>query len=82
MVITDKTRISLLAKSGNRSSICKTELFSNKINSEEFNIGEECHIISIKEKGLRHKPNFSVYDLFDNLEVLQSRGVIVQKSSS
>lgn len=70
MAITDRTRKSLWAKSGNRCSICKTELFSNKVDSEEFNIGEECHIISSKDKGPRHKPNISDYDLFDNLILL------------
>jgi hypothetical protein len=70
MAISDRTRKSLWAKSGNRCSICKTELFSNKENTEEFNIGEECHIISSKTNGPRHKLNIDDYDLFDNLILL------------
>jgi hypothetical protein len=70
MAITDRTRKSLWAKSGNRCSICKTEFFQNKVDSEEFNIGEECHIISSKDNGPRHRPNITDYDLFDNLILL------------
>ena len=55
MAISDKTRKKLWAKSGNRCSICKTDLFSNKEKAEDLNIGEECHIISSKPKGPRHK---------------------------
>ena len=70
MAISERTRKSLWAKSGNRCSICKTELFSNKQDTEEFNIGEECHIISSKPNGPRHKPNIEDYDLFNNLILL------------
>jgi len=70
MAISDRTRKSLWAKSGNRCSICKTELFSSKQDTEEFNIGEECHIISSKTNGPRHKPNIEDYDLYDNLILL------------
>ena len=44
MVITSKTRKVLWAKLGNRSSICKIEIFSNEEGKEDLNIGEECHI--------------------------------------
>lgn len=67
MAITDRTRKSLWAKSGNRCAICKIELFSDK---QETNIGQECHIISSKTHGPRHKPNIEDYDLFDNLILL------------
>ncbi len=70
MTITDKTRKNLWAKSGNRCSICKTELFSNKDKTGDFNIGEECHINSSKPKGPRHKENIDDYDLYDNLILL------------
>jgi|SRR5665647_71093 len=70
MAITDKTRKSLWAKSGNRCSICKIELFSSNADNNEFNVGEECHIISSKDKGPRHKPNIDDYDLFNNLVLL------------
>lgn len=70
MTISDKTRKKLWAKSGNRCSICKTELFSNKENAEDLNIGEECHIISSKPSGPRHKEGLDDYDLYDNLVLL------------
>ena len=70
MAISDKTRKKLWAKSGNRCSICKTELFSNKEKAEDLNIGEECHIISSKPKGPRHKKSLDDYDLYDNLILL------------
>jgi len=70
MAILDRTRKNLWAKSGNRCSICKTQLFANKENSEEFNIGEECHIISRKPIGPRHKPDLDDYDIYDNLILL------------
>lgn len=70
MAITDKTRKRLWAKSGNRCSICKRELFTNKDDETDFNIGEECHIISSKNNGPRHKSNIADYDLYDNLILL------------
>ncbi len=70
MAISDRTRKSLWAKSANRCSICKTKLFSEKENSNEFNIGEECHIISSSANGPRHKSNLDTYDSFDNLILL------------
>ena len=70
MSISDRTRKSLWAKSGNRCSICKVELLSNKNDSKELNLGEECHIISSKINGPRYKPNIVDYDIFDNLILL------------
>jgi hypothetical protein len=70
MGISSKTRKNLWAKSGNRCSICKTELFSGQKNEDEFNIGEECHIISSKPNGPRYKPNLDDYDTYDNLILL------------
>ena len=70
MAITDKTRKNLWAKSGNRCSICKIELFNNEKNKDEFNIGEECHIISGKLNGPRYKENLKDYDDFGNLILL------------
>ena len=70
MGISSKTRKNLWAKSGNRCSICKTELFSGQKNENEFNIGEECHIISSKPNGPRYKPNLDDYDTYDNLILL------------
>ena len=70
MAISEKTRKILWAKSANRCSICKTELFSKKDDSKEFNIGEECHIISSKINGPRYKPNIIDYDENDNLILL------------
>ena len=70
MGITTKTRKALWAKSANKCSICKTELFSNKGNNKQVNIGEECHIISSKSKGPRHIPNLDDYDQYENLILL------------
>lgn len=70
MGISSRTRKNLWGKSGNRCSICKIELFSKRKDEDEFNIGEECHIISSKINGPRHKPNIDDYDLYDNLILL------------
>ncbi len=70
MAISNKIRKNLWAKSGNRCAICKTELFTEKESKDKFNIGEECHIISSKTNGPRHKPNLNDYDTFDNLLML------------
>lgn len=70
MAISDKTRKFLWAKSGNRCAICKTELITNIQSSQEFNIGEECHIISSKVKGPRHVNDLLEYDNYENLILL------------
>ncbi|RUT79993.1 HNH endonuclease [Ancylomarina longa] len=70
MGISSKTRKNIWSKSANRCSICKIELFSKKTDRDEFNIGEECHIISSKLDGPRHKPNIDNYDISDNLILL------------
>ena len=70
MTITDKTRKKLWAKSGNRCAICKKELFFNIKMEEDANIGEECHIISSKSNGPRHKAGILDYDTYDNLILL------------
>lgn len=70
MGITSKTRKVLWAKSGNRCSICKKELFSNEEGKEDLNIGEECHIISGQKHGPRHKEGFEDYDKYENLILL------------
>lgn len=69
MAISNKDRKKLWAKSGNRCAICKTELFAKKQNTPEFNIGDECHIISSKELGPRHK-KIANYDSESNLILL------------
>ncbi len=70
MAISEKTRKMLWAKSGNRCAICKIELIKEQETDSNLNIGEECHIISSKSKGPRHKPNLNDYDTFDNLILL------------
>lgn len=70
MGITTKTRKLLWAKSGNKCSICKSELFSSQKGKESLNIGEECHIISSQKNGPRHKDGLSSYDDYDNLILL------------
>ena len=37
---------------------------------EDFNIGEECHIVSSQLKGPRHVDNYQDYDSYDNLILL------------
>jgi hypothetical protein len=70
MTISDKTRKNLWAKSGNRCAICKIELFAKDDSENILNIGEECHIISSKKNGPRHKQGLSDYDSYDNLLLL------------
>ncbi len=70
MAISDKTRKFLWAKSGNRCAICKTELITGTDASEEFNVGEECHIISSKKNGPRHLTNLQDYNNYENLLLL------------
>jgi len=70
MAISDKTRKFLWGKSGNRCAICKTELVTKKDNSAEFNIGEECHIISSKTNGPRYIDGLIDYNQYENLLLL------------
>lgn len=70
MAISDKTRKTLWGKSGNRCAICKIELVVSKINNNDLNIGEECHIISSKENGPRFNPSLKDFDTYDNLILL------------
>ena len=71
MAISDKTRKQLWAKSGNRCAICKEELFQKpEVENGGLNVGEECHIISAKEKGPRHVAGVPNYDTYDNLLLL------------
>lgn len=69
MGITDKVRKDLWAKSGNRCAICKKEFFTS-IDTADFNIGDECHIVSSKPNGPRHIENYGDYDAFDNIILL------------
>lgn len=69
MSISDKVRKDLWAKSGNRCAICRKEFFSC-IDKEDFNIGEECHIVSSQPKGPRHIDNYGDYDSYENIILL------------
>lgn len=69
MSISDIVRKDLWAKSGNRCAICHKELFSC-IDKDDFNIGEECHIVSSQPNGPRHIDNYGDYDSFDNIILL------------
>ena len=69
MSITDKVRKDLWAKSGNRCAICKKEFFTS-IDTNDFNIGEECHIVSSKLNGPRHIEYYGDYDAYDNIILL------------
>ena len=68
--ISDKTRKRLWAKSGNKCSICKTPLFVPHTATVDFNVGEECHIISSQTTGPRHKPGIDDYNDYSNLILL------------
>lgn len=72
MSITDKTRKTLWAKSGNRCLLCRIELVQQTDGvTENVIIGEECHIISSSDKGPRGNiPYDGDYDSYDNLILL------------
>lgn len=72
MSITDKTRKTLWAKSGNRCLICRIELVQETEDaSENVIIGEECHIVSEKGKGPRGEVQYlGDYDSYDNLVLM------------
>ena len=70
MSILDKDRKHLWAKSGNRCAICKQELFLPNKSNEDFNVGEECHIVSSQVNGPRHIDNYQDYDSYENLILL------------
>ena len=70
MSILDKDRKHLWAKSGNRCAICRQELFLSNINKEDFNVGEECHIVSSQINGPRYINNYQNYDSYNNLILL------------
>jgi len=70
MAISDKDRKRLWAKSGNRCAICRQELIMTNDNQSDFNIGEECHIVSSKPNGPRHENGWENYDVYENLILL------------
>ena len=72
MSITDKTRKTLWAKSGNRCSICKTELVQQTDGmADNVIIGEECHIIAKSNLGARGSiPHGGDIDGYANLILL------------
>jgi hypothetical protein len=70
MAITGQTRKIIWARSGNRCSICKTELVLQKDQFNiHLNIGEECHIISRQPQGPRHQ-NIEGFDYDDSSNIL------------
>ncbi|MDL2303559.1 HNH endonuclease [Dysgonomonas sp. OttesenSCG-928-D17] len=72
MAITDKTRKTLWARSGNRCAMCRTELVAERNEYDRnLNIGDECHIISERPNGPRHKKDYEKdFDDYDNLILL------------
>ncbi len=70
MAISEKTRKILWAKSGNRCPMCPQTLVLD-INGKNTIVGEECHIVSAKPNGPRHRilPD---YDAYDNLILMCS----------
>lgn len=70
MAIAEKTRKIIWARSGNRCSICKTELVLQKDEfNRHLNIGEECHIISRQPQGPRHQ-SLKDFDYDDSTNLL------------
>lgn len=72
MGISLKTRKALWAKSGNRCLLCRIELVQEPYEiADNLVIGEECHIISSKNKGPRGSVPFNGnFDHYDNLLLL------------
>jgi hypothetical protein len=73
MSISDKNRKILWGRSGNRCAICKHEIVVDATEQDgESVVGDECHIISPKEKGPRHDPTYPSghLDSYENLILL------------
>ncbi|QJW90498.1 HNH endonuclease [Spirosoma taeanense] len=72
MAITDKTRKTLWARSGNRCAICRKELVAERNEHDRnLNIGDECHIISEKPNGPRYTSDHAKdHDDYGNLILL------------
>lgn len=72
MGITDKTRKTLWARSGNRCAMCRAELVAERNEHDKnLNIGDECHIISGRPTGPRHNPDYKDdFDDYANLILL------------
>lgn len=70
MAILDKDRKRLWAKSGNCCAICKQKLIMSNANGLDYNIGEECHIVSSKVSGPRYETGLVNYDVYENLILL------------
>lgn len=68
MPISSKTRKILWARSGNRCAYCFKQLVTAQ-NGVQINCGEECHIVSKRLNGPRHR-NMECYDDYDNLILL------------
>ncbi|WP_407637566.1 HNH endonuclease [Cohnella kolymensis] len=63
----------LWGRSGNRCSICKQELVLDETDLDDASvIGEECHIISEKDNGPRHRNDYPTdqFDSYENLLLL------------
>lgn len=72
MAITDKTRKTLWARSGNRCTMCRKELVAERNEHDKnLNIGDECHIISEKSNGPRYESDYGKdHDDYENLILL------------
>ena len=69
MAISDKTRKALWAASGNRCAICKLKLTEYVEDNKNLIRGKECHIVSCKPKGPRHR-FMENYDSYENFILL------------
>lgn len=68
MAISSSVRKMLWAKSGNKCAFCEKELVKTQFGLPII-CGEECHIVSQKPNGPRHR-NLENYDAIDNLILL------------
>jgi len=75
MTISNQTRKTLWARSGNRCAICRTELVTKIVSTNRQSIiGEECHIVAQKTDGSRGNSilTSSQRDHYNNLILLCS----------
>lgn len=73
MAVSDKTRKILWGRSGNRCAMCRRELVADATAADDESVvGDECHIVSPRERGPRYDPSFprERLDLASNLILL------------
>ena len=71
MAISEKTRKTLWARSGNRCAFCRVMLVQENSNQLSI-VGDECHIVARSQEGPRGNPRLTEEDLdhYSNLILL------------